>query len=183
MAAWEDADLHAASVPCRRRRSGPFDRGLVHAPAASQRGSLLDWLVSARCAAVDHVLDTIPGDIVLGIPLGMGKPNPFVNALYRRIKANPASAACASSPRCRWKSRWAQRPGAALPGPLVERVFGDYPDLDYVKDLRAAACRPTSRCNEFFMKTGDYLGNAGGAAELHPPPTTPTSRATWRCRA
>ena len=41
-------------------------------------------------AAVDHVLDTIPGDIVLGIPLAVGKPNPFVNALYRRIKANPA---------------------------------------------------------------------------------------------
>jgi hypothetical protein len=41
-------------------------------------------------AAVDHVLDTVPGDIVLGIPLAIGKPNPFVNALYRRIKANPA---------------------------------------------------------------------------------------------
>jgi hypothetical protein len=30
--------------------------------------------------------------------------------------------------------------------PLVERVFADYPDLDYVKDLRAPRCRPTSRC-------------------------------------
>ena len=38
-------------------------------------------------ACVDHVLDTIPGDVVLGIPLGVGKPNVFVNALYRRIKA------------------------------------------------------------------------------------------------
>ena len=41
-------------------------------------------------AAVDAVLDRIPGDIVMGIPLAIGKPNPFVNALYRRIKANPA---------------------------------------------------------------------------------------------
>ena len=38
-------------------------------------------------AAVDIVLDTVHGDIVLGLPLGIGKPNPFVNALYRRIKA------------------------------------------------------------------------------------------------
>ena len=41
-------------------------------------------------AAVDAVLDRISGPIVLGLPLGIGKPNPFVNALYRRIKANPA---------------------------------------------------------------------------------------------
>lgn len=39
-------------------------------------------------AAVDYVLDTLPGDVVMGIPLGIGKPNPFVNAMYRRIKAN-----------------------------------------------------------------------------------------------
>ena len=41
-------------------------------------------------AAVDAVLDAVPGDIVLGIPLAIGKPNPFVNALYRRTKANPS---------------------------------------------------------------------------------------------
>lgn len=41
-------------------------------------------------AAVDHILDSVPGTVVLGIPLGIGKPNPLVNALYRRIKANPA---------------------------------------------------------------------------------------------
>ncbi len=28
-------------------------------------------------ACVDHLLDTVVGDIVLGIPLGVGKPNPF----------------------------------------------------------------------------------------------------------
>jgi hypothetical protein len=41
-------------------------------------------------AAVDAVLEAIPGDIVLGTPLGIGKPNPFINALYQRIKANPS---------------------------------------------------------------------------------------------
>ncbi len=40
-------------------------------------------------AAVDALLARIPGPIVLGLPLGIGKPNPFVNALYRRIKADP----------------------------------------------------------------------------------------------
>ncbi len=46
--------------------------------------------IDSIAASVDFVLDHIPGDIVLGIPLGIGKPNHFVNALYRRIKAHPA---------------------------------------------------------------------------------------------
>ena len=41
-------------------------------------------------AVIDAVLDAVPGDIVLGIPLAIGKPNPLVNALYRRTKANPS---------------------------------------------------------------------------------------------
>ena len=46
-------------------------------------------IVDSMDAAVDQVLDTVAGDIVLGIPLGVGKPNPFVNALYRRLKNQP----------------------------------------------------------------------------------------------
>ena len=58
--------------------------------------------ISAIDAAVDHVLDRIPGDIVLGIPLGIGKPNPFVNALYRRIKGNPARRLYRPGLTCAW---------------------------------------------------------------------------------
>ena len=45
-------------------------------------------VIDTLSAAVDQVLERVPGDIVLGIPLGIGKPNPFVNALYQRIKAD-----------------------------------------------------------------------------------------------
>jgi hypothetical protein len=39
-------------------------------------------------------------------------------------------------------------------------VFGDYPDLDYVKDCCAPRTLPPNiEVREFFMKTGDYLGN------------------------
>ena len=43
--------------------------------------------------------------------------------------------------------------------PLVERVFADYPDLEYAVDLRAHALPPNIEVREFFMKTGDYIGN------------------------
>ena len=115
--------------------------------------------ISAIDAAVDHVLDRIPGDIVLGIPLGIGKPNPFVNALYRRIKGNPAR-------RLRIVTALSlERPVGNSDlerhflAPLVERVFADYPDLEYVKDLRGGKLPDNVEVCEFFMKTGDYLGN------------------------
>jgi len=110
-------------------------------------------------AAVDHVLDVTPGDIVLGIPLGVGKPNPFVNALYHRVKANPARKlkiiTALSLEKPVGKSELEQH----FLAPLVERVFEDYPDLEYVKDLRGAGLPPNIEVCEVFMKTGDYLGN------------------------
>lgn len=115
--------------------------------------------IDAIEAAVDHVLDTVPGDIVLGIPLGVGKPNPFVNALYKRIRGNPARrlriVTALSLEKPVGKSGLEQH----FLAPLVERVFADYPDLLYVKDLRAGTLPPNIEVREFFMKTGDYLGN------------------------
>lgn len=117
-------------------------------------------IVHSIDSAVDLVLDTIPGEIVLGLPLGIGKPNPFVNALYRRVKANPSRrlviVTALSLERPAGKSELEQH----FLEPLVERVFRDYPDLDYVKDSRGAGLPPNIEVREFFMKTGDYLGNA-----------------------
>jgi acyl-CoA hydrolase len=111
-------------------------------------------------AAVDHVLDTVRGDIVLGLPLGIGKPNPFANALYRRIKANPARRLRIITALSLGKPVGHSDLEQHFLAPLVERLFADYPDLDYVQDLRANALPPNIEVREFFMKTGDYLGNA-----------------------
>lgn len=111
-------------------------------------------------AAVDHVLDTVAGDIVLGIPLGIGKPNPFVNALYRRIKANPARRLRIITALSLERPVGKSELEAHFLEPLVERLFKDYPDLEYVKDLRANVLPANIEVREFFMKTGDYLGNA-----------------------
>jgi acyl-CoA hydrolase len=109
--------------------------------------------------AVDHLLDRIAGKIVLGIPLAVGKPNPFVNALYRRIKANPSRALRIVTALSLEKPVGKSDLERHFLEPLVERVFGDYPDLAYVKDLRAGTLPPNVEVCEFFMKTGDYLGN------------------------
>ncbi|MGA8390769.1 MAG: acetyl-CoA hydrolase/transferase C-terminal domain-containing protein, partial [Burkholderiaceae bacterium] len=122
-------------------------------------------LIDSIEAAVDHVLDTIPGDIVLGIPLAVGKPNTFVNALYHRIKANPARKLRIITALSLIKPVGKSELEQHFLEPLVERVFGDYPDLEYAVDLRAHALPPNIEVCEFFMKTGDYIGNE--AAQLN----------------
>ncbi|HLO94094.1 MAG TPA: acetyl-CoA hydrolase, partial [Burkholderiaceae bacterium] len=109
--------------------------------------------------AVDLILERIPGDIVMAIPLGLGKPNPLVNVLYRRISRLPERRlkifTALSLEKPVGKSELEQQ----FLGPLVERVFADYPDLDYVKAHRAQALPANIEVHEFFLKTGDYLGN------------------------
>ena len=53
---------------------------------------------------VDALFTTVGNHIVLGIPLGIGKPNPLVNALYQRVKINKAFAE--NHHRCHWKTAW-----------------------------------------------------------------------------
>lgn len=114
---------------------------------------------SAIDQAVSRIIDEIDGDITLGIPLGIGKPNPFVNALYRRIKAdgkrrlNIYTALSLNKPQAH-----SDLEGRFL-NPFVERVFADYPDLDYLSDLRDGTLPPNITVNEFFLKSGDWLGN------------------------
>jgi acyl-CoA hydrolase len=111
-------------------------------------------------AAVDHLLDILPGDIVLGLPLGIGKPNVLANALYRRIKANPARKLRIVTALSLLKPAGHSDLERHFLEPLVERLFGDYPDLEYALDLRAGKLPDNVEVREFFMKTGDYLGNA-----------------------
>jgi acyl-CoA hydrolase len=138
----------------------------TRSPEMPHRGgfgtTILDGMthtLASIAAAVDHILDTIPGPIVLGIPLGVGKPNPFVNALYQRIKDNPHRHLTIITALSLEKPVGHSDLERHFLEPLVARVFSDYPDLDYVKDSRAANLPPNIQVREFFMKTGDYLNN------------------------
>ncbi|MEJ6004330.1 acetyl-CoA hydrolase/transferase C-terminal domain-containing protein [Paucibacter sp. AS339] len=109
--------------------------------------------------AVDLILQQVQGDIVMAIPLGIGKPNPLVNALYRRIAAQADRRLKIFTALSLEKPSGASELEAHFLAPLVERVFADYPDMDYVKALRSRSLPAHIEVHEFFMKTGDYLGN------------------------
>ncbi|XVN18201.1 acetyl-CoA hydrolase/transferase C-terminal domain-containing protein [Pseudomonas corrugata] len=109
--------------------------------------------------AVDDVLERLPAHIHLGIPLGLGKPNLFVNALYRRIAQLPE----------RQLTLYTALMGRPNMGdglqkrflePFIERVFGDYPELDYLADLQRDSLPFNIRVEQFFMQPGSLLHSA-----------------------
>lgn len=116
--------------------------------------------LSSLDAAVDAVLARLPGPIVLGLPLGIGKPNAFVNRLYERIAAEPDRQLTIITALSLEKPAGKSELERHFLEPLVARVFKDYPDLAYVKALRHGSLPPNITVREFFLKTGDYLGNA-----------------------
>ncbi|HEX4870324.1 MAG TPA: acetyl-CoA hydrolase/transferase C-terminal domain-containing protein [Moraxellaceae bacterium] len=97
--------------------------------------------------------------LVLGIPLGIGKPNPWVNALYRRVRDDQFLSLHIFTALSLEKPKAHSDMEARFLGPFVERVFGNYPDLDYVRDRHSGLLPKNIQVTEFFYKSGEYLHN------------------------
>src|SRR5581483_1377926 len=110
-------------------------------------------------AVVDGILASVGKRIVLAMPLGLGKANHIANALYRRAARDSSmqlhifTALTLEAPS--GKSELERR----FIGPFAERLFKDYPQLDYVAAVRRNALPPNIQVNEFFFQAGRWLGN------------------------
>jgi acyl-CoA hydrolase len=108
-------------------------------------------------ACVDAVLTAVGKRISLATPLGIGKPNHLLNALYRRAQADPSIELTIHTALTLSKPVGASELERRLLGPLIERLFGDYPDLDYERDRLRDALPRNVRVIEFYLLAGAYL--------------------------
>jgi acyl-CoA hydrolase len=111
-------------------------------------------------AAVAIILDRIGPTVVLGIPLGLGKPVPLVNALYRRAQADPALKLRILTALTLEKPRGTSAIERAFLEPFVQRVYADCPDPEYQAALRENRLPPNVEVSEFFFRPGSMLGSA-----------------------
>lgn len=107
--------------------------------------------------AVDEVLKRLPTHIHMGLPLGLGKPNAFVNALYARVRDLPERRLTIYTALSLGRPPLGDGLQRRFLEPFVERVFADYEELTYLADLRADRLPPNIRVEQFFMQPGSLL--------------------------
>ena len=115
--------------------------------------------VATLDSCVDRIIAHAQGDLRLGAPLGLGKPNVLLNAVYARalqdralrLTLYTALSLARPSPKTDLERRFL--------GPFLDRHFGrDYPDLAYVSALHAGTLPPNVRVHEFYLQSGAMLG-------------------------
>jgi acyl-CoA hydrolase len=107
---------------------------------------------------VEATLRRLGPKLVIGAPLAIGKPNALLNEFYRRAARDPnirlllVTALSLNRPSARsdLERRFLE--------PFVERVFGDYLDLEYVKAARAGRLPPNVEVREFYVQAGAWIG-------------------------
>jgi acyl-CoA hydrolase len=110
--------------------------------------------------AVDDVLARLPMHIHMGLPLGLGKPNHFVNALYQRIAQLPERQLTVYTALCLGRPPLGDGLQKRFLEPFIERVFGDFPELDFLADLHRDSLPANIHVHQFFMQPGSLLNSA-----------------------
>src|SRR5436853_7858806 len=86
-----------------------------------------------------HIIGDVGTNLVVGLPLGLGKANHIVNALYARACADRAISLTFFSALTLEKPKPTNLLEQRFIAPVIDRLFGGYPDLAYAGALRAGA--------------------------------------------
>ena len=109
---------------------------------------------------VDQILAQVGKDLVVGAPLGLGKPVQLLNALYHRACNDPSISLRILTALSLERPEEGRDIEARLAGPIIERLFGDYESLAYMADLRANTLPPNITVSELYFKAGAMKGIA-----------------------
>lgn len=111
-------------------------------------------------ACVDYVIERVGRDIRLAAPLGIGKPNHLINALYRRAARDKSLRLTLFTALSLDPPTWSGELERRLAEPINRRLFGDYPRLDYIADLKAGRVPENITISEFYFQPGAMIGNS-----------------------
>jgi acyl-CoA hydrolase len=108
---------------------------------------------------VEATFNRVGKHVVMGLPVAIGKPNALVNAFVARAVADPSlkltiiTALSLRAPRGRsdLERRFIE--------PFSRRVFGDYPELEYLNLIERQQLPANIEVLEFYLEPGVWLRN------------------------
>jgi hypothetical protein len=114
-------------------------------------------LFSEPEAIAEDIIRDVGTDLVVGLPLGLGKANHVVNALYARAAADRTINLTFFSALTLEKPKPNNLIEHRFISPVIDRLFGGYPDLAYADALHEGRLPPNIRVIEFFFLAGKWL--------------------------
>ena len=105
----------------------------------------------------EDIIRDVGTHLVVGLPLGLGKANHIVNALYARAAADRTISLTLFSALTLEKPKPSNLLERRFITPVIERLFGGYPDLAYADALHAGELPPNIKVIEFFFLAGQWL--------------------------
>lgn len=108
-------------------------------------------------AIAEDILRDVGTNLVVGLPLGLGKANHVVNALYARAVADRGINLTLFSALTLEKPKPKNLLERRFMAPVIDRLFGGYPDLAYADALHEGSLPPNIQVIEFFFLAGRWL--------------------------
>lgn len=105
-------------------------------------------------SCVEDILRTVGRHVVLGVPLGIGKPSHIVNELYRRAERDPSIRLEIHTALTLRRLPWSSELERRLVEPINERLFGDCPELAYAEPYARGALPDNVKVTEFYLAPG-----------------------------
>lgn len=116
--------------------------------------------LKSNADAIDRVFETLPSGVRLAIPLGVGKPNKFVNDFYAACKLKPDYNVELYTGLSLDTPAYKTPIERNLIQPTFDKMLGvDYPYLQYVRDQRKHSVPANFRIYEFYMQPGSQLNH------------------------
>lgn len=108
---------------------------------------------------VEATLSRVGKSVVLGLPVAIGKPNTLVNAFVARALADSSLRLTIITALSLRVPRGHGDLERRFIEPFSRRVFGDYPELEYLRLIERNRLPPNIEVLEFYLEPGAWLRN------------------------
>ncbi len=109
---------------------------------------------------VEQTIARVGKRLIVGAPLGLGKPNPVLNAFYQYARQHADIELVIFTALSLAVPNAGQGLQRRFLEPFLQRHFGsDYPHLDYLRDLRKQSLPDNVTVHEFYLQSGSMLNN------------------------